>query len=153
MHLHARVSYEVLESLLLAGLQARLGDAHGLSVDEVALRLTEEDDRSAGFRVEVCVSKLAGLVHATVVVRGRFTIRDRFVARVWGLTAGSDGLHGLVGRIAGLFVDVGERIRDGLRPWQGRTFPLATLFPGRELQDVRLRCHPRELEIIARFAG
>jgi hypothetical protein len=153
MHLQTRVSYAVLDCLLLGALRATVGKASGLWVDEVRLDLEEEDAGSASFRLEVTVSKWARLIQAVVVVRGHFVIDDQFQVRVFGLSASSRGLRGVIGSVAGLFIDVGDRVQGQLSAWEGRSFPLGPLFPGRELRDVKVHCRTEELEVTALFAS
>jgi hypothetical protein len=134
-------------------LQAGVGKAQGLSVEEVCLDMTGEGTRSASFRVQVIVSEWARLAHAAVIVRGRLGIGDQLDLRVSGLTASCAGLRGLVGAVAGVFVDVGSLVRERLQAWEGRSFPLAPWFPGHELRSVQVRCRASDLEVVARFGN
>jgi hypothetical protein len=123
-HLHARVSYPVLESLVLTGLQTKVGRAKGLSFDEVVLTFREMNGRAGSFRLEATVSKWADwCIRTTVAVCGWFSINDNFELMLSGLSATSAGLKGVIGWLASWVVDVASRVQNILAAWEGRTSP------------------------------
>ncbi len=147
MQLRLRVSHEVVDSLLLAGLRAAAA-GHGVTVRDVSLALKAREGRAASFKLAVTASKSVLLVPVslTVEVERRFVIDDRFRLTLYGLSARSEGVVGWV-------VDTLGIIRSRVEVWEGRTFNLRRFFPGLRLQDVAIASGASTLSLAADFAG
>jgi hypothetical protein len=152
MDIQTWVSYPILEAFLLGQLRPFLANHRGVAVDELSLTIKDKDAHSVRFCLVLAISKMARLIRAEIMVEGCIKVGPGFGVTVSRLSASSEGLRGLIGSVAGLFVDVGRRTHLSLVQWEGSYYPLGPLFPGCEFKDVRVRCHPQKLEVALLFA-